>query len=123
LKAILIEIEDVIEPAFAFAFVIIGVFTIFAVMFVIVVVVSVLPVVGDHGGTFDELVQLAAVEPYAAALRTIVNLHALSLIQQKFYLTNRTYHLPFSFNCMLVSSVERIYSINKPDGIEGNATG
>jgi hypothetical protein len=95
-KSISIEIEDVIEPAFAFAFVVIGVFPMFAVMLVIIVVIAVLPVVGDPGGTFDEFVQLAAVEPYAAALRAIINLHALSFVQQKFYLTNRTYHLPFS---------------------------
>jgi hypothetical protein len=88
-KAISIEIEDVIEPAFAFAFVVIGVFPMFAVMLVIIVVIPMFSVVGDHGGTFDEFVQLATVEPHAAALRTIVNLHAFSFIQQKFYLTNR----------------------------------
>jgi hypothetical protein len=95
-ESISIEIEDVVEPAFAFAFVVIGVFPIFSVMLVIIVVIAVLPVVGDPGGTFDEFVQLTAGEPYAAALRAIINLHALSFIQQKFYLTNRTYHLPFS---------------------------
>jgi hypothetical protein len=78
--SISIEIEDVIKPALAFAFVIIGVFPIFAVMVVIVVVVAVLSVVRDPGGTFDEFIQLAAVEPHAAAFRAIVDLHALSFI-------------------------------------------
>jgi hypothetical protein len=89
-SSVLIEIEDVIEPAFAFAFVVIGVFPMFAVMLVIIVVMPMFSIVGDHGGTFDEFVQLAAVEPHAAALRTIVNLHAFSFIQQKFNLTDRT---------------------------------
>jgi hypothetical protein len=89
-SSILIEIEDVIEPAFAFAFVVIGVFPMFAVMLVIIVVIPMFSVVGDHGGPFDEFVQLAAVEPHAAALRTIVNLHTFSFIQQKFNLTDRT---------------------------------
>jgi hypothetical protein len=95
-QSILIEIEDVIEPAFAFAFVIIGVLPIFTVMFVIIVVVTVLSVVGDPGGTFDEFIQLAAVEPHASALRAIIDFHALSFIQHKVYLANRTFHFPFS---------------------------
>jgi hypothetical protein len=96
LNSILIEIEDVIEPALALAFVIIGMFPIFAVMVGIVVVVTVLSVVRDPGGTFDEFIQLAAVEPHAAALRAIIDLHALSFIQQKVYLADRTFHFPFS---------------------------
>jgi hypothetical protein len=48
-KSILIEIEDVIEPAFAFAFVVIGVFPIFVVMLVIIVVIPMFSVVGDPG--------------------------------------------------------------------------
>jgi len=52
----LIEIKDIVEEAFALAFVIIGVFPMFAVMFVIIVVVAMLSVVRDSGGTFDEFV-------------------------------------------------------------------
>jgi hypothetical protein len=63
---------------------------------VIIVVIPMFSVVGDHGGPFDEFVQLAAVEPHAAALRAIINLHAFSFIQQKLYITNRTYHFPYS---------------------------
>jgi hypothetical protein len=69
----------------------------------VVILAVVVPVFGVSGvgtcgdvhaalGSIDDLIELATVEPDAAALRTIVNLDALAIGHFEFYLTCRTFH-------------------------------
>jgi hypothetical protein len=91
----LIEIEDLTQPAFAFARVAVVFAVVFAVtVIIIVIVVALTRLVRGRHPAFDELVEFASIQPDAATLRAVINFHALPVGDAQFNITSRTIHFP-----------------------------
>jgi hypothetical protein len=64
------------------------------------IVVIIVTAIGEARGAFDDLVEFSSVQPDTAALRTEINLHALTIADREVDLTPWTFHLDDLLHCI-----------------------